>query len=158
MLQKKKLTSDQALQRARLYCAYQERCHAETKEKLFSFGLPKNDLERIIAQLIEEDYLNEERFASAYARGKFRIKNWGKIRIRYELKQRRVSDYCISKAISEIDANEYMKTVKKLAEEKLKELNDEKNELLKKKKTIDYLSQKGYEREIIFSFFKELTL
>jgi regulatory protein len=155
MLRKKKLTAQQALQRAKLYCAYQERCHAETKEKLYSFGLLRSDVDNIVSQLIEGDYLNEERYATAFARGKFRLKQWGRVKIRYELKQRNVSEYCIKKAIKEIDESEYIKTLEKLAEEKLNELNDETNELIRKKKVFDYLLQKGYERELILSCIKE---
>jgi regulatory protein len=155
MLRKKKLTAQQALQRAKLYCAYQERCHAETKEKLYSFGLLRSDVDNIVSQLIEGDYLNEERYATAFARGKFRLKQWGRVKIRYELKQRNVSEYCIKKAIKEIDELEYIKTLEKLAEEKLNELNDETNELIRKKKVFNYLLQKGYERELIFSCIKE---
>jgi regulatory protein len=155
MLRRKKFTAQQALQRAKLYCAYQERCHAETKEKLYSFGLFKSDVESIISHLIEADYLNEERFATAYARGKFRMKQWGRVKIRYELKQRSVSEYCIRNAIKQIDEEEYIKTLGKLAEEKLRDLEDETNDLIRKKKVFDYLLQKGYERELIFSCIKE---
>jgi regulatory protein len=155
MLQRKKLTADQALQRAKLYCAYQERCHAETKHKLYSFGLFKNDVDRIILQLIEEDYLNEERFAAAFVRGKFRMKHWGRVKIKYELKQKNVSDYCIRKAMKEIDDEEYEKTLAKLTEEKMEELNGENSELTRRKKVYDYLLQKGFERDMILSFIKE---
>jgi len=155
MVQRKKLTAEQALQRAKLYCAYQERCHAETKQKLYSFGLFKNDVDRIVSHLIEEDYLNEERFACAYARGKFRMKHWGRVKIVYELKQKNVGDYCIKKAMKEIEEEEYLKVLAKLVEEKLKELNREQNDLVRRKKVVDHLLQKGYERELIFSFIKE---
>ena len=155
MLRRKKLTAEQALQRGKLYCAYQERCHAEVKEKLYSFGLFKIDVEKIISQLTENDYLNQERYAMAYARGKFRMKQWGRVKIRYELKQRSVSEHCIKNAINQIDEEEYMKTLEKLAEEKLNELSDETNVLVRRKKVFDYLLQKGYERELIFSFIKE---
>lgn len=155
MLQRKKLTADQALQRAKLYCAYQERCHAETKQKLYSFGLFKNDVDRIISQLVEEDYLNEERFAAAFARGKFRMKHWGRVKIKYELKQKNVSEYCIKKAMKEIGEEEYEKTLAKLTEEKLEELGGEKNALTRRKKVYDYLLQKGFERDMILSFIKE---
>jgi regulatory protein len=105
--------------------------------------------------LVEEDYLNEERYAAAYARGKFRIKQWGRIKIKYELKQKQVSDYCIKNAMKEIDEEEYMKTLGKLMEEKLIELESEKNVFVKRKKATDYLLQKGYERDFIYALFKE---
>lgn len=151
MVHRKKLTAEQALQRAKLYCAYQERCHAETKQKLYSFGLIKSDVDRIVSNLIEEDYLNEERFAAAFARGKFRMKHWGRVKIAYELKQKNVSEYCIRKAVKQIAEDEYLEVLGKLAGEKLKELNDEKSEMMRRKKVHDYLLQKGYERDLIFS-------
>ena len=151
MVHRKKLTAEQALQRAKLYCAYQERCHAETKQKLYSFGLFKSDVDRIVSNLIEEDYLNEERFAAAFARGKFRMKHWGRVKIAYELKQKNVSEYCIRKAVKQIAEDEYLEVLGKLAGEKLKELNGEKSEMMRRKKIHDYLLQKGYERDLIFS-------
>jgi len=88
-------TPQQALPKAKNYCAYQERCHSEVKDKLYGFGLNKNETEQIISTLIEENYLNEERFAISFAGGHFRIKNWGRIKIKIALKQKKVSDYCI---------------------------------------------------------------
>ena len=155
MLRKKNLTSEQALQRAKLYCSYQERCHAETKENLYSLGLFKNDVDRIVSLLIEEGYLNEERFAAAYARGKFRMKHWGRVKIKYELKQRRVSEYCIREAMKQIDEDEYMKVLAKLATEKLNELKSEGNDFVRKKKAFDFLLQKGFERDLIICVIKE---
>src|SRR5213082_1811867 len=95
---RRKIGKEQALQKLKHYCGYQERSHVEAIEKLYSFGLYKQEVEECISRLIEEDYLNEERFAMAYARGKFRMKRWGKIKIRYALKEKAVSDYCINKA------------------------------------------------------------
>ena len=133
MLQRKKLTREQALQRSKIFCGYQERCYHETKQKLVSFGLARNEVEQILSELIEENYLNEERYAAAYARGKFRIKNWGRIKIRYELRQKRVSDYCIKKAMNEIDEAEYQKTLDRLYTAKLGELEQETDEIARKK-------------------------
>ena len=155
MLYRKKLTADQALNNAKIYCSYQERNHKETKDRLYSFGLPKSEVEQILARLIEDDYLNEERFAAAYARGKFRLKQWGRIKIRYELRQKQVSDYCIEKAMKEIDEAEYMKTLEKLMDEKLNELQSETNAFAKRKKATDFLLQKGYERDIIYALIKD---
>ena len=142
-------TPQQALPKIKQYCAYQERCHSEVKEKLYSFGLYKNDVEQLISQLIEENYLNEERFAIHYAGGKFRMKQWGKVKIKYALKQKQVSDFCIKKALKEIGEDDYMKTLQKLAEQKLKTLKSEKNIFTRKRKLQDYLLQKGYERELV---------
>lgn len=144
---KKQLTPEQALQKLKYYCAYQERCHSEVKEKLYNLGVWKRDHDAIIATLIEENYLNEERFAIAYAGGKWRMKQWGRVKIRYELKQKQVSEYCIKKAMKEISDEEYLKTIQKLAKEKYASLKSEQY-LIRKKKTIDYLIRKGFERDL----------
>jgi regulatory protein len=149
-------TLAQALPKIKHYCAYQERCHSEVKEKLYSFGLYKKDVEKIIADLINENYLNEERFALQYAGGKFRIKHWGKNKIKQALKQKQVSDYSIKKALKEIDEIDYNKTVEKLAEEKLKTLKGEKNIFIKKRKMQDFLLMKGYETDLINDVLKEI--
>jgi regulatory protein len=145
---KKQLTIEQALQKLKHYCGYQERCHSEVKEKLYSLGIRRNEQDGIIASLIEEDYLNEERFAIAFAGGKFRVKQWGRIKIKYELKQKQVSDYSIKKALKQIKENEYLTVLKKLAAEKYALLKDEQH-LIRKKKTMDYLLQKGFEMELV---------
>ena len=144
-----KLSKEQALPKIKQYCTYQERCHAEVKEKLYSFGLYKKDVEQLMSQLIEENYLNEERFAIQYAGGKFRMNQWGRIKIKYALKQKQVSDYCIKKALKEINESDYKKILQKLAEKKLKMLKTETNIFIKKKRLQDYLLQKGYEGELV---------
>jgi len=149
-----KFTPNQALPKIKQYCAYQKRCHSEVKEKLFSLGLHKNDVEEIISKLIEDNYLNEERFAIHFAGGKFRIKQWGKIKIKYELKQKQVSEYCIKKALNEIDTEDYYITLEKLAEIKLQSLKGEKNIYIKRKKLQEYLRMKGYESYLISDFIK----
>jgi len=145
---KKQLTPGQALQKLRHYCGYQDRCHSEVKEKLYSLGVFKNEHDAIVATLIEEDYLNEERFAIAFAGGKFRIKQWGRIKIKYELKNKQVSEYSIKKALKQIKEDEYRGVLKKLAEEKYDSLKNEQH-LIRKKKTIDYLLQRGFEMELM---------
>jgi regulatory protein len=142
-------TPQQSVPKIKQYCAYQERCHAEVRDKLYSFGLNKIEVEEIISGLITENYLNEERFAIHYAGGKFRMKQWGKNKIKQSLKFKQVSDYCIRKALKEIDSKEYEKTFQKLAEQKLKTLKSEKNIFVKKRKLQDFLIQKGYENEKI---------
>ena len=151
-----KLTKEQALPKIKLYCAYQERCHKEVKEKLYSFGLYKKDVEQLISQMIEENYLNEERFAIQYAGGKFRMNKWGRVKIKHALRQKQVSDYSIKKALKEISESDYEKTLQKLAEQKLKTLKSETNNFSKKKKLQDYLLQKGYEEEIVREVVKEV--
>jgi len=145
---KKSLTKEQALQKLKHYCSYQERCHNEVRDKLFNLGARRNVHDEIVASLIEEGYLNEERFAMAFASGKFRMKQWGRVKIKYELKQRDVSDYSIKKALKQINENEYVEILKKTAEEKYASLKHEQY-LIRKKKTIDYLMQRGFERELI---------
>ena len=145
---KKSLTKEQALQKLKHYCAYQERCHSEVKEKLYQLGVWKKDHDEIIASLIEENYLNEERFAIAYVGGKFRAKQWGRVKIKYELKQKQVSDYCIKKAMKQIDEEEYLSVLNKLAKEKYAALKSEQY-LVRKKKTMDYLLAKGFESDLI---------
>jgi regulatory protein len=154
---KQQLTKEQVLPKVRQYCTYQERCHSEVKEKLYSFGLYKKDIEQLISNLIEENYLNEERFAIVFAGGRFRIKHWGKMKIKYELKQKQVSEYCIKKALQEINSADYLKTLYKLAEGKLKLLKAEKNIFTKKKKLQDYLLQKGFEGQLIQTVIKDLV-
>lgn len=149
MLQQKKLTPEQALQKIKHYCAYQERSHAEVKEKLYGFGLYKKEVEPILSTLIEENYLNEERFAIAYAGGHFRTKQWGRVKIKYQLKQKQVSEYCIKKALKAIDEDDYIKTLQKLFDEKLKTLKSEKNIFIKKRKLQDHLLQKGFEMDLV---------
>ncbi len=144
-----KFTKEQALPRIKLYCAYQERCHKEVKEKLYSLGLYKKDVEQLISQMIEENYLNEERFAIQYAGGKFRMSKWGRVKIKYALRQKQVSNYSIKKGLKEIGDADYEKTLQRLAEQKLKTLKTETNIFSKKKKLQDYLLQKGYEGEIV---------
>jgi regulatory protein len=118
----KRSSKEQALPKIKLYCAYQERCHLEVKEKLYSFGLYKKDVEQLMAQLIEENYLNEERFAIQYAGGKFRMNKWGKVKIKYALRQKHVSEYSIKKALKEISEIDYKKTLDKLVQQKLRTL------------------------------------
>lgn len=142
-------TPQQSVPKIKQYCAYQERCHAEVRDKLYSFGLNKSEVEEIISELIIENYLNEERFAIHYAGGKFRMKQWGKNKIKQALKFKQVSEYCIKKALKEIDENEYEKTFHKLTEQKLKTLKSEKNIFIKKRKLQDFLLQKGYESELV---------
>ena len=151
---KKQLTKEQALQKLKHYCAYQERSHSEVKDKLYQLGVWKKDHDEIISGLIEQDYLNEERFAIAYAGGKFRAKQWGKVKIRYELKQKNVSEYCIRKALKQIDDEDYLSLINKLWKKKYLSLKGEQY-LIRKKKTIDYLLSRGFERDLVISQFND---
>jgi regulatory protein len=104
-------------------------------------------VEQALATLIEENYLNEERFAIQFAGGHFRLKHWGRIRIRYQLKQKQVSEYCIKKALAAIDGADYERALARLAEEKWEKLAEETNVLVRRRKLQEYLLQKGYEAD-----------
>ncbi|MEO8760999.1 MAG: regulatory protein RecX [Bacteroidia bacterium] len=151
--EKKYHTPKEALLKIRDWCAYQERCQQEVRDKLYEYGLYSTDVENIIAQLISENFVNEERFAIAFAGGKFRIKKWGRIKIKQELKAKRVSDYCIKKGMAQIEDTEYINTLKRLLTLKAK-LITEKNFLKKKQKLVRYALSKGYEQDIVFDVLK----
>lgn len=147
-------TPQQALKKIQDWCAYQERCQQEVRDKLYEYRLRTTDVENIIAQLISENFLNEERFAKAYAGGKFRIKKWGRIKIKMGLKARRLSDYCIRKGLEEISDSEYRKTLKKLLEEKDRTLN-EKNKIRRKYKLLRFAAGRGFEQELIMEMLND---
>ncbi|HWI93742.1 MAG TPA: regulatory protein RecX [Flavisolibacter sp.] len=155
-MQKKFLTKEEALQKLRQYCAYQERSHYEVQQKLYELGIRRIEQDEAIATLIEEDYLNEERFAKAFAGGKFRMKDWGRKKIYYALKEKRVSEYSIKQAMKEIDDEAYKQNLKELVQEKYESLKDEQY-LVRKKKTIDYMLQKGYEFDLVTKAVNELA-
>lgn len=138
------------------YCAYQERCHREVKEKLRSFFLTSDEIDEIIVHLIENNFLNEERFAINFSRGKFRIKNWGKIRIESELKARNISKTIITKSLKEISVDDYIEVFNCLAEKQWESIR-ETNLLKKKKKFIDYLLRKGWESDLIYEKLNDLV-
>jgi regulatory protein len=155
MIQKKYLTKEEALQKLKQYCAYQERSHSEAVQKLWDLGVRKAEHDDIIAALIEEDYLNEERFAVQYAGGKFRMKDWGKKKIYYALKEKQVSTYCINKALNAIPEEDYLKTLRQLAEKKYESLKGEQY-MIRQKKTTDYLLQKGFEPNLVTTVLKNI--
>ena len=156
-MEQQKFTPQQALPKIKHFCGYQERCHSEVKDKLYTYGLFKNDVEEIISKLIEDNYLNEERFAISYAGGHFRIKQWGRVKIKYELKQKQVSEYCIKSALATINDKDYIHTLRKLAELKLKSLKSENNIFIKKKKLQDHLRMKGYEGDLVNDVANEIV-
>ena len=158
-----KHTVSQALVKARQTCAYQERCHKEMRNKLYEWGLYQEEVENIISTLITENFLNEERFAKTYAGGKFRIKKWGKIKIKQELKKREISDYCIKKAMLEINDKDYIRTLSELITKKTllasggikrnKKQSDEKFNL-DNYKLASYAASKGFEQDLIWDILK----
>lgn len=146
---------EQVLQKLEYYCAYQERCHTEVQEKLRSFYLSSNEIDVIIVHLIQNNYLNEERFASVFSISKFHQKHWGKIRIKNELKARKISEFLISKALKEIPSDEYQTTFDTISEKHWETIT-EKNALKKRKKFCDYLLRKGWESDWVYEKVKEL--
>lgn len=136
------------------FCAYRDRSHKEVEEKLREMRMIPAAQEEIILKLMRENFLNEERFARSFVRGKFRIKKWGRIKIRQELKFREISTPLIKSALSEIEEKEYMNTLYELAEKKL-HLIKEKDPWKKKKKLMNYLLGKGYESQLVFNVTEE---
>ena len=137
------------------YCAYQERCHKEVVRKLQKLDMIPISIDTIVSKLVEDNYLNETRFAQSYARGKFRIKKWGKIRIRRELKARHLSDYNIKKALEEIPDLDYNTTFWALFEKRKKEVY-ENIPSVQKKKIISYMVYKGWELEKIYEAIQQI--
>ena len=150
MLEKvqKKISREEAIQKIEHYCAYQERCHKEVNEKLLSFGLYKSDRDEIIVRLIDAGFLNEERFARAFVRGRFNQKKWGRNKIRNELKMRGLKENLIRMAFEEIDEKAYLSCLENLAMKKMKEIKGG-NKWEKRQKLFNYLASKGYESELI---------
>jgi regulatory protein len=146
---KKYITRTEALAKLQRYCAYQDRCHAEVRTKLIELGCYGQDLEDVMASLIEEKFLDEERFARSFARGKFRMKQWGRNRILQELKQRQISDYCIRKAMEEINEQDYLKTLKEVLEKRAGQIA-EVDDFARKGKLAQYAMSRGFEGEIVW--------
>lgn len=147
----------EALVKLQKYCAYQERCHSEVESRLAEEGLTGDEAGEVIVELSRSGFLDEERFARAFARGKFRIKKWGRVKIAMELRLRKVSDYCLQQGFSEIDEKEYLHTLSQLGGAKWKSLKGEKNVWVKRKKTGSYLMQKGYEPELVNALLRDLA-
>jgi len=145
---KKGLTKEQVLQKLRFYCRYQQRCQSEVKEKLFELGVNKRDHDELITELVKENCLNDERFAVAFASGRFKLKQWGRKKIQKGLREKRVSDEIAQKALEQINKKEYRAILNKLAKERYAALKHEQH-LVRKKKTMDYLMQKGYELDLV---------
>ncbi len=135
------------------FCAYQERSQQEVREKLVKMGIASDDLEDIIVFLISENFLNEERFAIAYAGGKFRVKHWGKLKIKNALRLKGTSEPCIRKALQLIDQETYTQMLKKEIKRKAKEIS-ESNVIKKTNKLAAYLIGKGFESELVWDLLR----
>lgn len=150
-------TPQQAKLKAQSYCAYQERSQQEIRDKLYSWGLSPTDVETVIAELIVDDFLNEERFAHAYASGKFRMKNWGRHKIKQGLLQKSVSTPLIAAALEKIDEDTYRDTLRALLEKKVRTVT-EKDPYKRKYKLIQYAQAKGYEKDLILEILNDNEL
>ncbi|HEY9000561.1 MAG TPA: regulatory protein RecX [Mucilaginibacter sp.] len=146
-----------ALAKAEHYCAYQERSQQEVRDKLYEWGLHSTQVETLIAQLIQTNFLNEARFANAYAQGKFNQKGWGKQKIKQGLKFKKVSDVLIKKALNTINDDDYLSTLKQLLEKKVRLLG-EKDPFKKRYKLHQYALSRGFENDIISDILKNSEL
>ena len=143
-MKKVRIGKEQAIQRIRHYCAYQERAQQEVRDKLYELGMTMDEVEEIMSDLIAENFLNEERFATQFAGGHFRIKGWGKVKIQHALQQKRVSSYNIKIGLKAIDEDAYIKTLQQLATKKWNSLKGERG-LSRMAKTYAFLQQRGFE-------------
>lgn len=155
MQHQKTYTVDEATRLLENYCAYQERCHKEIEQKLYDLKMIPEAKEHIILHLMQHNFLNEERYAKSFVRGKFSIKKWGRIKIINELKFKNISTYNIKTALKEINEEEYLNNLSSVAEKKLKLIN-EPNAFKKRNKLATFLISKGYESNLVFDLVKSL--
>jgi len=155
MKNQKSYTVNEATKALEHFCAYQERCHKEVEKKLIELRMIPEARDHIILHLLQNNFLNEERFSKAFARGKFSIKRWGKIRITNELNFRNISSYNIKSALKEINDDDYLASLNFIAEKKISLIKDT-NKYAKKKKLSSYLMSKGYESNLVYKVVNEL--
>jgi regulatory protein len=154
-IQNKTFTNNQIKQKMEFFCSYQERCHDEVNSKLYSYKLDESERNQVIVYLIENDFLNETRFACAFARGKQMIKHWGRIRIVNELKFRHVSAFNIKTALKEFSEAQYQESFHNLADKNWQSIR-ETNVNKKRKKFCDFMLRKGYESNLVYEKLKDL--
>jgi len=152
---RKRFSPTAALAKIQRYCAYQERSHKEVKNKLYDYGLYTSQVDEILSQLITDGFLNEERFAKAYAGGKFRMKKWGKLKIKNELEFLGLTKNCIQRGLKEIESADYSKTLKSLIKKKSAEINEE-NLFKKRDKVARFVIGKGYEPEMVWEYVRDI--
>lgn len=152
----KKLTVGEAKQKIYNYCAYQERTHLEVKNRLYKFGLHTNEVDELLSHLIVEGYLNEERFAKAFAGGKFRLKKWGRLKIINELESRGLTTNCIRSGMKEIEEADYERTLQTLLLKKADLLSDD-DRFAKRDKLARFGIQKGFESELVWKMVKAIV-
>ncbi|GGG24073.1 recombinase RecX [Dokdonia pacifica] len=153
----KTYTVEEAKRKLERYCAYQDRCHQEVRKKLVEMRMIPDAIDVIIGHLIEHDFLNEERFAKAFVRGKFNHKSWGKQRLVRELKLRKLSAYTIKTGLLEITDEDYEKVFDALSRKRIQQLSSEKDKYKKRKKLADYLIYRGWEGDLVYQKVKELV-
>jgi len=153
----KYISKDDALKKLQRYCAYQERCHQEVRNKLLDLRIYGDDLEEIISDLISDNFLNEERFAKMFAGGKFRIKKWGRVKIKQELKLKKISAYCIKKAMAEIEEEDYIKTLYEVFEKRFKRVK-ETDEFKIRGNLAKYAISRGYETQLVWQEVKKFEV
>jgi len=151
---KKYISNAEAYTKITKWCAYQERAQQEVRDKLYDFGLNKEEVEQLLTRIISEGFVNEERFAISFANGKLNQLGWGRIKISYALKAKRVSDYCIKKALKSLDESKYIQMLED-AYEKRSKMEKEKHPLKRKFKLMAYLSSRGFERDLIEEIIRE---
>jgi regulatory protein len=151
---KKFISGTEAYSKITKWCAYQERAQQEVRDKLYDFGLHKEEVEQLLTRIISEGFVNEERFAISFANGKLNQLGWGKVKIKYALKAKKVSDYCIKKAINSIDENKYIQILED-AFHKRNKMEKEKHPLKRKYKLMSYLASRGFEQDLIATIIKE---
>jgi len=151
----KKLTASEVRKKIYHYCAYQERSHQEVKNKLYDLELSSQEIDEMISHLITEGYLNEERFAKAFAGGKFRLKNWGRIKITNALEAKGLTKNCIRAGLQEIDEAEYRKTIESLLLKKADQTEEE-NPYVRREKLATYVIQKGFEPDLVWEMTKQV--
>lgn len=151
---KKQFNAHQAKLKIARYCAFQDRCEYEVRVKLRDFGLNEEEIEELIDFLVDERYLDEDRFTYAFTQGKFNLKKWGKIKIKAHLRSKYVPDSLIEKHLQKISEESYKKTIAMLIQKKLAEVKEE-NPLVRKQKVVAYLQQKGFEMEFIFDGYED---
>jgi regulatory protein len=147
-------TTQQAYLKAAKFCAYQERTQQEVREKIKDYGFYGDEVEEVICRLIEDNFINEERFAKVFAGGKFRLKKWGKLKIENALRQKGISEYCIKQGLAEIEEEDYLSTLASLIEKKIPLITAE-NEYIRNHKLAQFLIQKGYESELVWKTIKD---
>jgi len=152
---KTRLSSAEALARIYRYCAYQERSHQEVKNKLYEYGLYSSEVDELLSRLITEGFLNEERFAKAFAGGKFRMKKWGRLKIQNKLESLGLTNRCIGRGMKEIDAVDYSKVLKDLLKKKAQQTIEE-NPYKRRDKVARFAIAKGYEPELVWEMVKEI--